>query len=192
VRFDGVEIHAGYGFLLDQFLRDGTNRRTDAYGGSAERRARLLMEVTLAVADVWGRDRVGVRLTPSSTANDKRDSAPEATFGHVARMLDPLGLAYLHLVAPTEADLRHGGHPVPIAFFRPLYRGTLIANGDLDRAGAEALLGRAGADLAAFARLFLANPDLPERFRRGAPLNAPDPSTFHGGDASGYTDCSSL
>ncbi len=185
--FDGVEIHAANGYLLDQFLRDGTNHRTDAYGGSLENRARLLLEVTEAVAGVWGADRVGVRLSPLNAFNDMADSQPGATFGYAAGRLGAHGLAYLHVVEPGAPgpDARDGfdWHELRRAF-----GGTTIANGgyDLDRAGEALAAG--DADLVAFGRLFIANPDLPRRFAIGAPLNAPDPATFYGGDARGYTD----
>jgi N-ethylmaleimide reductase len=190
--FDGVEIHAANGYLIDQFLRDGTNRRTDAYGGSPENRARFLLDVLDAVTAVWGADRVGVRLSPSGTFNDMHDSAPRATFGTAIRALAPKGLAYLHLVEPQPGDLRHGGVAVPAAEFRPLYPGVLMTNGGYTRDTAETVLAAGTADLVSFGQLFLANPDLPERFRRGVTLNPADPATFYGGDAKGYTDYPAL
>ncbi|HEY9888560.1 MAG TPA: alkene reductase, partial [Candidatus Obscuribacterales bacterium] len=131
--FDGVEVHGANGYLLDQFLRDGTNQRTDAYGGAIANRARLLLEVTQAVVDVWGSDRVGVRLSPSSTFNDMGDSDPRATFGYAIQALNDFNLAYLHLLEPSEADLRYGGIPIPTKELRPLYRGHLMVNWDYDR-----------------------------------------------------------
>ncbi|MDF5728622.1 MAG: alkene reductase [Rhizonema sp. PD38] len=121
--FDGVEIHGANGYLIDQFLRDGTNQRTDKYGGSIENRARLLLEITEAVIDVWGAKRVGVRLSPSGTYNDMHDSYPQETFGYVVKALNQFDLAYLHLLEPSEADLRHGGNPIPTNYFRPMYQG---------------------------------------------------------------------
>ncbi|MEW4568529.1 alkene reductase [Tautonia sp. JC769] len=191
--FDGVEIHGANGYLLDQFLRDGTNHRDDAYGGPPENRARLLLEVAEAVVGVWGPDRVGVRLSPNGTFNDMGDSDPAATFGVAARGLDGLGLAYLHLVEALPGDVRHGATGrLDSAFFRPLFRKAIIANGGYDRGRAEAVLRAEDADLVAFGVPFIANPDLPERLRIGAPLNTPDPSSFYGGDERGYTDYPAL
>jgi N-ethylmaleimide reductase len=186
--FDGVEVHGANGYLLDQFLEDGTNQRTDDYGGSVENRARLLLEVVDAVCDVWQRDRVGVRLSPGGTFNDMFDSDPAATFSYAVKALASRDLAYLHLIEPAQ---RQGEHPLPdlsARFFRPLYPRTLIVAGGYNLKRANAALKEGIADLVAFGQLFLANPDLPERFRRNAPLNTPDPETFYGGGAKGYTD----
>jgi N-ethylmaleimide reductase len=184
--FDGVEIHGANGYLIDQFLRDGTNRRTDRYGGSLENRARFLLEVTEAVAGVWGADRVGVRLSPQSDFNDMHDSDPRATFGHAALALAPFGLAYLHVVEPV-------GTATPLALdLKEAFEGPLMVNGGYTRPLAEAVLARGEADLVSFGAPFLANPDLPLRLARNAPLNAPDPATFYGGDAHGYTDYPAL
>lgn len=190
--FDGIEVHGANGYLLDQFLRDGTNKRTDAYGGSVENRARLLLEVTEAVVGVWGADRVGVRLSPSSTFNSMTDSDPKATFGYAVDALNRFGLAYLHLLEPSEADERHGGILIPTAFFRPLFKGTLMVNWDYDRDKANAAIASGAADLVSFGKLFIANPDLPERFQANASLNEPDPSTFYGGGEEGYIDYPAL
>ncbi len=197
--FDGVEVHAANGYLLDQFLRDKTNRRTDRYGGSAENRARLLIEVTEAVAGVWSGERVGVHLSPTNPFNDIADSDPEQTFATAVRALDRLGVSYLHLVepdpiepAPSLPSPASGAGktmtPLDAAFFRPLWRGTLIANKGYDLARANAVLQRGAADLVSFATLFIANPDLPERLRRSGPFNAAERKTFYGGSAAGYTD----
>jgi N-ethylmaleimide reductase len=186
--FDGVEIHGAFGYLPDQFLQDGTNRRTDPYGGSVENRARFLLEATQAAVDVWGNDRVGVKLSPSNTFNDMRDSDPIATFSFVASALSELGVGYLHVMEASESDLRHGGKAIPVSTFRPLFKGTLIVNQDYGRAKAESVLASGDADLVSFARLFLANPDLPSRFAGDLPLNTPDPATFYGGGEKGYTD----
>jgi N-ethylmaleimide reductase len=186
--FDGVEVHGANGYLLDQFLEDGTNQRTDQYGGSVENRARLLFEVIDAVAGVWGSERVGVRLSPGGSFNDMCDCHPEQTFGYVARRLATLDLAYLHLIEPSQAQ---GEHPMPdlsASFFRPLYPGTLIVAGGYTLERANAVLGARLADLVAFGQLFIANPDLPERFRLHAALNTPDKQTFYGGGAHGYID----
>lgn len=190
--FDGVEIHGANGYLLDQFLRDGTNKRTDDYGGAIANRARLHLEVTEAVVGVWGSDRVGMRLSPSSTFNQMSDSNPEATFGYLAEQLNRFNLAYLHLLEPSESDLRHGGHAVPTAYFRPIYKGNLMANWDYDQAKANAAIASGSADLVSFGKAFIANPDLPERFKLNAPLNPPDPDTFYGGGEQGYTDYPTL
>jgi N-ethylmaleimide reductase len=186
--FDGVEIHGANGYLLDQFLRDGTNQRTDWYGGSIENRARLHLEVTKAVVDVWGADRVGIRLSPSGTFNSMSDSNPKATFGYLVEALNQFDLAYLHLLEADEADIRHGGTPVPTSYFRPLYKGNLIVNVGYTQETGNAAIASGAADMVSFGKSYIANPDLPERFRLGAPLNPPDFSTFYGGDEKGYTD----
>jgi N-ethylmaleimide reductase len=186
--FDGVEVHGANGYLLDQFLRDGSNHRTDAYGGSIENRARLLLEVTQAAVDVWGRDRVGVRLSPSSTFNGMGDFDPRATFGYTVRALNAFNLAYLHLLEPSEADLRYGGTPIPTAEFRPLYHGHLMVNWDYDQAKGNAAIAAGNADSVSYGKLFIANPDLPKRFQLDAPLTEPNPDTFYGGGAEGYID----
>ena len=190
--FDGVELHGANGYLIDQFLRDGTNRRTDRYGDSAANRARFLIEVTEAVAGEWGGERVGVRLSPTNPYNDIADSNPAATFTAAVGALDRLGLAYLHVVEPAAGDPVAAGEMPDIRFFRKLWRGTLIGNKGYDLSRAKAVLRDGAADLVSFATLFLANPDLPERLRRGGPFNAPDRKTFYGGAAGGYTDYPSL
>jgi N-ethylmaleimide reductase len=187
--FDGIEVHAAHGYLLDQFLRDKTNHRTDRYGGSAENRARLLVEVMEAVAGEWGGDRTGVHLSPTNLAfNDISDSDPAQTFSTAVRALDRLGLAYLHLVEPGPADPVGPGPRLDAAFFRPLWRSALVVNKAYDLDRANAVLRSGAADLVSFAVLFLANPDLPERFRRGGPFNPPERKTYYGGSTAGYTD----
>ena len=195
--FDGVEIHAANGYLLDQFLNSSTNQRTDAYGGPVQNRARLLLEVIEAVSAVWGPDRVGVRLSPLGTFNDMGDADPETTFGYLADRLNDYRLAYLHVINPAAAALEQRTELDPRARrllerIREKYHGTLILAGGFDHDTAEAWLEQGQADLIAFGRKFLANPDLPERFRRRAPLNADDPSTYYGGGAHGYTDYPTL
>jgi N-ethylmaleimide reductase len=190
--FDGVEVHGANGYLLDQFLRDGSNHRTDEYGGSIENRARLQLEVTEAVVKVWGADRVGIRLSPSSTFNDMRDSNPKATFSYLVEQLNHFNLAYLHLLEPSESDLRHGGTAVPTSYFRPIYKGKLMVNWDYDLEKGNAAIANGSADLVSYGKLFIANPDLPERFQLDAPLNQPDPATFYGGGEQGYTDYPTL
>jgi N-ethylmaleimide reductase len=186
--FDGVEIHGANGYLLDQFLRDGTNKRTDEYGGSIENRARFHLEITEAVVGVWGAHRVGMRLSPSGTFNDMNDSNPQATFGYLVAALNRFDLAYLHLIEAGEGDLRHGGTAVPTSYFRSIYKGLLMVNGNYDRERGDAVIASGGADLVSFGVKFLANPDLPERFRLNAELNQPDFATFYGGNEKGYTD----
>jgi N-ethylmaleimide reductase len=181
--FDGVEIHGANGYLLDQFTRDGTNNRTDAYGGSVENRVRLPLEVLDAVVDVWGPARVGYRISPNGTYNSMADSDPLRTFSHLAEALDRRGVAYLHVVDPA-AD---GAKRVSPAL-RRIFDGTYIVNGGFDLASANAAIARGEADLVAFGVPFLANPDLPERFRAGAALNLPDAPTFYAGEAKGYID----
>ncbi|MBE9113396.1 alkene reductase [Nodosilinea sp. LEGE 07298] len=190
--FDGVEVHGANGYLLDQFLRDGSNHRTDAYGGPVENRARLLLEVTEAVAGVWGGDRVGVRLSPSSTFNDMTDSDPRATFGYAIQALNQFNLAYLHLLEPSESDLRHGGTAISTKEFRPLYDGLLMVNWDYDQEAGNRAIASGDADLVSYGKLFIANPDLPQRFAKNAPLNEPNPDTFYGGGAEGYIDYPAL
>lgn len=186
--FDAVEIHGANGYLIDQFLRDGTNRRTDRYGGSIANRARFLLEVTEEVAGVWGADRVGVRVSPVSPFNSMADSDPQALFGHVAEALSGRGIAFLHVVenAPGQDS------PVDFAALRRAFRGTYIANNGYDLARAGAALREGRADLVAFGTPFIANPDLPERLRRGAPLAEADRASFYGGSAKGYTDYPAL
>jgi N-ethylmaleimide reductase len=186
--FDGVEIHSANGYLIDQFLRDGTNQRTDKYGGSIENRARLLVEVTEAVTNVWGANRVGVRLSPSGTMNDIRDSNPLETFGYAAEALNKFDLAYLHIFEAIESDIRHGATVVPTSHLKERFENTLIVNGGYNKSRGDAVLSTGAADLVAFGTLYIANPDLPERFALNVPLNQPDPTTFYGGGEKGYTD----
>ncbi len=188
--FDGVEIHGANGYLPDQFLQDGTNRRTDEYGGPIENRARFMLEITQAAADVWGADRVGVRLSPSGSYGSMQDSDPQATFSYVARKFDEMGLAYLHVVEPRikGTELIAEAPPVAAKQIRRLFRGMLIAAGGFTGESAEAILQAGDADAVAFGRAYIANPDLPARLRLGLPLNRYDRTTFYGGDAHGYTD----
>jgi len=186
--FDGVEIHSANGYLLDQFLRDGTNRRSDIYGGSLENRSRLLLEVTEAVTGVWGAERVGIRLSPSGTFNDMKDSDPATMFVYVLGQLNRFGLAYVHIVDALEGDIRHGANVIDLAVLRAAYNGVLIVCGGYDQARAEAAIDNGLADAVAFGQLYIANPDLVERFKAHAPLNEPDPGTFYGGTEKGYTD----
>ncbi len=195
--FDGVEVHGANGYLLDQFLQDGTNKREDRYGGPVENRARLLLEAVDAVAEVWGPDRVGVRLSPWGKFGGMRDSNPGALFGHVTAALGPRGLAYLHLVEPradqnSDTNALDPDAPDAASRFKARFGGKVIAAGGFTRDTAAEVVAEGWADAVAFGRLFIANPDLPERFRRGAPLNRYDRSTFYGGGARGYTDYPAL
>ena len=186
--FDGVEIHAGNGYLLDQFLRSSTNHRTDAYGGSKENRARLLLEVMEAVCAAIGNERVGLRLSPVTTFNDIRDEHPQETFDYVVTRLNPLKLAFLDVLQGTGGAPPEQWVPFDYGRMRALYAGNLIRNNGYDFDTAQQAVTSGAADAIAFGRLLLANPDLVERFRRGAPLNPPDFATFYTGEAQGYTD----
>lgn len=187
--FDGVEVHSANGYLLDQFLRDGTNRRDDSYGGSLENRTRLLMEVLSAVLDTWEPARVGVRISPENSFNDIHDSDPQTTFNFVARALSGKGLGYLHVL---EGDMIGGGRSVDYRQIRDNFDGYYMANNAYDKARAQAAIARGDADMVSFGQLFLANPDLVQRFQTDAELNTPDPDTFYGGDEKGYTDYPAL
>jgi N-ethylmaleimide reductase len=190
---DGVEIHSANGYLLDQFLQDGSNHRTDAYGGTVENRARLLMEVTKAVVSVWGPGRVGVRIGPSGTFNEMKDSNPEALFGYVAEQLNGLDLAYLHVIEPriagdvTKENAENDG-VVASKFLRQIYKGTILAAGGFSGESAEEILVKGDADLVAIGRMFTSNPDLPNRLKNGYPLADYDRSAFWGGTERSYTD----
>jgi N-ethylmaleimide reductase len=190
--FDGVEIHNANGYLLDQFLRDGTNHRTDDYGGSVRNRARLTLEVAEGVKRVCGADRVGIRFSPGSVFNDMRDAAPLATFRYALQELNRFHLAYVHVIASTPDDLRHGAAAVPLMSLRHEFQGPFIVANGFTRATATQALVENAADAVAFGRLFIANPDLPERFRVNGPLNTPDEATFYGGTAIGYTDYAAM
>jgi N-ethylmaleimide reductase len=185
--FDGVEIHGANGYLLDQFTRDGANKRTDAYGGSVENRARFPLEVADAVIAVWGPARVGYRISPNSAFNSMSDSDPLRTFSYLAEQLGKRGIGYLHVVDPlTDGDKRLS------PTLRKKFDGTYIVNGGFDLASATDAIRRGEADLVAFGVPFLANPDLPERLRRGAPLNKANPETFYAGEEKGYLDYPAL
>ncbi|MDP5307971.1 alkene reductase [Paracoccus spongiarum] len=179
--FDGVEIHAANGYLIDQFLQDSTNRREDRYGGSLENRSRFLAEITDAVIGVWGADRVGVHLAPRADSHDMGDSDRKGLFTHVARLLGQRGVAFLALREHLAEDSL-------LDDIKAAFGGVVIANEGLTQASAEALLRDGRADAAAFGRDFIATPDLPQRFRDGLALNEQDPATFYAGGAHGYTD----
>ena len=189
--FDGVELHAANGYLPDQFLQDGSNKRTDGYGGPIANRVRFLLEVVEAMATVWGGDRTAVRIGPGGTWNHMSDSDPDALFGYVAEALNRFGLAYLHVIEPRvkgNVVVADGRPTIASARLRPIFRGPIIAAGGYEPGTAPAAVERGDADLIAFGRHFLANPDLPLRIRRGWPLNPYDRSTFYTFDARGYTD----
>ncbi|WP_298353205.1 alkene reductase [Rhodoblastus sp.] len=189
--FDGVEIHAANGYLLDQFQKDATNHRTDSYGGSIENRCRLTLEVVDAIAKIWPSDRIGIRLAPVSPANDVADSDPQALFGYLVRQLDARRLAYIHVIEGATQGARDFA-PFDYAALRKAFRGAYIANNGFSRDMAVEAVEAGAADLVAFGRPFIANPDLVERLRRDAALNTPDNKTFYGGGAEGYTDYPTL
>ncbi|MES0808484.1 alkene reductase [Roseibium sp. SCPC15] len=190
--FDGIEVHAANGYLIDQFLRDGSNKREDHYGGSVENRARFLKEVMDAVVDVWGAGRVGVRLSPFSSANDIVDSSPQETFSHVVNLLNGYDLAYLHLVEGQTGgprDIPEGGD---LAALYALFDGTTMGNNGYDRQTAIDAVHNEAIDLVAFGRPFISNPDLVDRLAKDAEWNELDPDTLYGGGTKGYTDYPTL
>jgi len=189
--FDGIELHNANGYLADTFLQDGTNKRTDRYGGSIENRARFSLEVVDALVSVWGAGRVGVRVSPSGTWGAISDSDPQATFGYLAGQLNEYPLAYLHVIEPRVMGVETIAptqEPVAAAFLRTVYKGKIIAAGGFDHDGAEAILQRGDADVVAFGRFFTSNPDLPERFRLGVPLTPYRREAFWGGSEHDYND----
>ncbi|WP_313562658.1 alkene reductase [Diaphorobacter nitroreducens] len=196
--FDGVEIHGANGYLLDQFLKDGANQRKDDYGGGIANRVRLMVEVTRAVVDAIGGGRVGIRLSPVTPANDIHDSDPQPLFEHLARELAPLGLAFIHVIEGATGGPREvEGRPFDYAAFKNAYRsaggrGAWMVNNGYDRDMAQEALASGRADIVAFGRAFISNPDLVERLRRDAPLNAWDKTTFYGGGEHGYIDYPTL
>ena len=183
--FDGVEIHSANGYLLDQFLRDGTNKRTDNYGGSFENRARLLMEVTKAVVAVAGSDKVGIRLSPVNPFNDISDSNPQALFNYVVTELNQFNLAYLHVI---EGDVGGMAQAFDFVALRKLFKNAYMANLGYDKVRGNAAIASGHADVIAYGVPFIANPDLVERYKINAPLNEANPDLFYGGDEKGYTD----
>jgi N-ethylmaleimide reductase len=189
--FDGVEIHGANGYLLDQFAKDGANKRTDTYGGPIENRARLMLEVAQAVSSEVGAERTGIRLSPVTPANDISDSNPQPLFDHIVDRLNALKLVYIHVIEGATGGPRDIA-PFDYAGLRKRFSGTYIANNGYDLPLAEKVLAANEADLIAFGKLFISNPDLVERLKRGADLNAPDKTTFYGGGAKGYTDYPAL
>jgi N-ethylmaleimide reductase len=189
--FDGVEVHAGNGYLLDQFLQNGSNKRSDKYGGAPENRARLLFEVLSEILQVWPSDRVGVRISPNTQFNGMSDSDPASLFQYLGSALNALSLAWLHVIEPRisgNIEVAEGLVPVASSEIRKHFNGNIIAAGGFDAQGAENILRSGDADLVAFGRFFIANPDLPRRFKDDLELNPYDRSTFYGGDARGYVD----
>ena len=191
--FDGVEIHGANGYLLEQFLQSRSNQRTDRYGGSIVNRARLLLEITQAAVDVWGANRVGVRLSPHGIANDSGEADPMPLYSYVAGALDKLGLAYLHLIEPRSsgagrADVNWQNVPSAMVLFRPLWSGVLITAGGFTGETANAAVAEGHADAIAFGRIFISNPDLPRRLAHDYPITPYNRATFYGGEAKGYTD----
>jgi N-ethylmaleimide reductase len=191
--FDGVEIHSANGYLLEQFMQSRSNQRTDAYGGSIANRCRLALEVTEAVARVWGADRVGIRLSPFGVANGSGEADPMPLYTHIVSELDKLGLAYLHLIEPRssgagQADVDHKDVPSACELFRPRWRGVLMTAGNFKADSASDTVARGHADAIAFGRFFISNPDLPERIRRGAEFAPYNRATFYSRGPQGYTD----
>lgn len=187
--FDGIEIHGANGYLIDQFLRDGTNHRNDEFGGSVEKRMRFLNKVLDAVCEVWPANRVGLRLTPENSFNSMSDSDPQRYFEYFIDQINTRGLAYLHVL---EGDMLTNQKTVDYVALRQRYNGTYMANSGYDKQRANNALKNGEADLIAFGVPFLANPDLVLRFSKNAKLNDADQATFYGGDVKGYTDYSFL
>ncbi len=189
--FDGVELHAANGYLLDQFLQDGSNKRTDSYGGSIGNRSRFLLEVVEAITSVWGGGRVGVRIAPAGTWNHMRDSNPTALFTHVAQQLNRFGLAYLHIIEPRvkgNVTINEGQGPIAAGQLRRVFEGKIVAAGGFEPDTAEAAIANGVADAVAFGRHFVANPDLPLRIEEGVALTRYDRNTFYTFDSVGYND----
>jgi N-ethylmaleimide reductase len=191
--FDGVEVHGANGYLIEQFLQSRSNQRTDQYGGSIENRVRFLMEIVQAVVEVWGADRVGVRLSPYGVANDSGEPDPMPLYTHAIQSLNPLGLAYLHFIEPRSsgagrAEVNWQNVPSAMVLFRPIWKGVLISAGGFTGEAAEAAIAAGHADAIAFGRIFISNPDLPRRLRHGYPLTPYNRATFYGGEEKGYTD----
>jgi N-ethylmaleimide reductase len=186
--FDGVEVHGGNGYLVDQFLRSSTNQRSDAYGGSKENRARLLLEIIAAVTAAIGNDRVGLRLSPVTPFNDISDANPQETFDYVVGELNRFDLAFLDILQGTGGAPQEQWLPFDYARLRAIYKGRLVLNNGYDFASAQQAIATGAADAIAFGRALLANPDLVERFRRGAQLNQPDYERLYVGEEKGYTD----
>lgn len=191
--FDGVEVHGANGYLLDQFLQNGSNKRSDEYGGSIQNRAKLLLEVVDVAVGIWGAGRVGVRLSPYGTFNDMSDSDPVALFGYVLEQLSLRGIAYVHMIEPRAtsaggSDAVASDAPSTSELFRNKFNGVFISAGGYTPEGAKHAVESGACDAVAFGRLYIANPDLPERIRSGSSLNKYNRATFYGGTEKGYTD----
>lgn len=189
--FDGVELHGANGYLPAQFLQDGSNKRTDEYGGSIENRSRFLLEIVEALVSVWGGDRVAVRIAPSGTWNDMSDSDPEALYSYLAEQLNRFGLAYLHVVEPRvkgNVVIAEGQAPVASQMLRKIFKGKILAAGGFEPETAEEVVEQGDADAVVFGRHFVSNPDLPKRIELGLPLTPYERDTFYTFDAKGYTD----
>lgn len=191
--FDGVQIHGANGYLIEQFLHDSSNQRTDKYGGSIESRARFLFEVIDAVTEIAGEDKTSLRLSPSNLFNTDNDSQSQKLYEYIVNRLNDYNLSYLELVEPL-GDISDHDHLVSnvAKHFRPLYNGLLMTNGNYDRESAMEVVASGTADMVSFAKLFIANPDLPKRFKEEAPLNEPDKNTFYSQGPKGYTDYTTL
>ena len=190
--FDGVEIHGANGYLLDQFLRDGSNHRMDRYGNSLENRTRLPLEVTEAVIGVFGADRVGYRISPHFQRYSMSDSNPHRTFSYFAEKLSDLRLGYLHMIERVGEPMLVAPEERFASVIREIFKGTFILNGGYNAEKGNSKIQKGEADLIAYGSLFLANPDLPERFKKNAPLNSPDIKTFYAGEEKGYIDYPAL
>jgi N-ethylmaleimide reductase len=186
--FDGVEIHGANGYLIDQFIKDGTNKRTDEYGGSIENRSRFLFEVVSAVCNAIGSERTALRLSPSGTFNSMTDSNPREDFTYICKKLNDHDLAYLHIIDALEADIKHGANVVELQVLRNAYNVVFITNGAYDKARGNEAIEHGLADAVAYGTLYIANPDLPKRFETDAPLATADPHTFYTHNEKGYTD----
>ena len=191
--FDGVEIHGANGYLVEQFLQSRSNLRSDQYGGSIENRVRFLLEVTQAVTDVWGANRVGVRLSPYGIANGSGEAEPMPLYSHAVKALDRLGLAYLHFIEPRasgtgRADVNWQNVPSAMVLYRPLWSGVLLTAGNFIGETAASAIAEGHVDAIAFGRYFISNPDLPRRLQHGNPLTPYNRATFYGGEEKGYTD----
>jgi len=192
--FDGVELHSAFGYLPNQFLHDATNARKDKYGGSVENRVTFVLEALDALCNVWGSDRVGIKLSPSNTYNSITESNRWHLYTHLLKEVDKKKLAYLTVMEAGTADFQFGGlkDPIPARSLRPFYKGTMVANMGYNYDTATEALARGDADAIMFGLSWIANPDLPERFRKKAPLAAPNFALLYGGGAKGYTDYPSL
>ncbi len=191
--FDGVELHGAFGYLPNQFLVDGSNHRTDEYGGSIENRSRFMLEIMRALRDVWTNGQVGVKLSPTIPYNNMIDSDPQALFSYLIAQLDTLDIAYIHLMQPTYPIDAYPQWPTDnLVAFGHLFHGTIIANGGYNRDKGEAAIAAGLAHMVSYGSSFLANPDLPARFAQGAALNAPERATMFGGGAQGYIDYPTL